>query len=144
MIRWLPSDSNVSDGVKKGKVAKKMKTRQNYLTGVLESSSDTLHGQDESIFEPRSVITCGIQLYQFISRFRFHVLLRNMRPQSHMVVRVPDSLQCISLSHVQCRDVGITETKPLLQVQVSFQKILVPSNLIKQIKKRKMLQYFLS
>ena len=99
------------------------------LTGVLESSSNAFHGQDEGVFESRGVVARGVQLHEFGSRFRFHVLLGDVWPQLHMVVWVADSLQCVRLGHVQCRDVGITETKPLLQVQVAFEKILVPGNL---------------
>lgn len=105
------------------------------LTSVLKSSSNTFHGQDEGVFEPRCVVTSRVQLDEFVSRFGFHILLGDMWPQLHMVVWVADSLQRVCLAHVQRCDVGITQTKTLLQVQVSLEKILVSGNLSKRQKK---------
>jgi hypothetical protein len=46
-----------------------------------------------------------------------------------MVVRVADSLHRVSLADIQGGDVGIAEAKALLQVEITFEKILVSSNL---------------
>lgn len=46
-----------------------------------------------------------------------------------MVGRISDPFQCICLADIESGDVRITQAKSLLQVGVSFKKILVSSNL---------------
>jgi hypothetical protein len=46
-----------------------------------------------------------------------------------MVVWVADPLQGVGLADVHGGDVGVTEAEPLLQVEITFKKIPVPSNL---------------
>ena len=102
------------------------------LTGILHSGGNTFHGQDKSVFEPRSVLTRGIKRHKLCSRSaRIHFLLRHMWPYLHIIARVANPLQCIDLAHIKGCYVCIAKTEPLLQVRVSFQEILVPSNLQK-------------
>lgn len=102
------------------------------LTSVLQTSCNTLHGQNKGVFQSRRILASRVKLDQFISRFariHFHDLLGETWAHLHAVARVSDALQGIYLAHVEDRDVWITERKPLSQVRVSLKELLVPSNL---------------
>lgn len=105
------------------------------LTGVLQACSNTLHRQDEGILQTRGILTCWVQVHKFISCFAyFHKLLGDVRTHLHMVVWIPDSLQCVGLANIQGSNVGISQPESLFQVGVPFKKILVSSSLPAQRK----------
>lgn len=100
------------------------------LTGVLQTGSNALHGQDEGILQPRRVLTRRVQRHELSSRLaRVHHFLGQMGAQRNMVIWVTDPLQCVCLADIHGGDVCVTEAEPLLQVGITFKKILVPSNL---------------
>lgn len=101
------------------------------LTGVLHSSCNSFHGQDESVFQPGRILACGIKHHQLGGWFaRFHNLLGQMGSHLHVVAGVADALQGVCLTHVECGDIRIAESEPLPQVGISFEKILVSSDLM--------------
>jgi hypothetical protein len=100
------------------------------LTGVLQTGSNALHGQDEGVLQPRGVLAGRVQRHKLGSRLAcVHDLLGKMGPQSDVIVWVADPLQCVGLADVHGGDVRVTESEPLLQVGITFKKILVSSNL---------------
>lgn len=97
------------------------------LTGVLHASSNSLHGENQGVFQTRGIFTCWVQSHKFISWFAF--LFRNVL---HIIVWITDTFQCISLENIHGGDVRITQPESLLQVRVSFKNFLVPSHLPEQ------------
>lgn len=71
------------------------------LAGVLQASGNTLHGQDEGILQTGGVVTRRVQLHELIGRVaRLHDLLRDVRPQLHIVGWVSDPFECVCLANV--------------------------------------------
>jgi len=118
--------------IRKQKPEKKNKKgdRNRGLTSVLQTSSNTLHGENESVFQTRSILTCWVKCYEFISRFTYlYRLFGDVRTQLHVVVWITNAFQCVCLAHIQGGDVRITQPKSLLQVWISFKKISMASHL---------------
>ena len=100
------------------------------LTGVLQTSSNTLHGQDKGVLQPRGVLAGRVQRHELGSRLAcVHDLLGKMGAQRDVVVWVADPLQCVGLADIHGGDVCVTQAEPLLQIEITFKKVLVPSNL---------------
>ena len=76
------------------------------LASVLHASSYTLHCQNKGILETRSILAFRVEFYQLCCWIaRFHVILGQMWPQLHMVVRLTDSLQSVGLQDIESCDV---------------------------------------
>lgn len=100
------------------------------LTSVLHPGSNALHGQDEGVLQPRRVLAGRVQLHELRGRLvPVHDLLGQVGAQRDMVVWVADALHCVGLADVHGGDVCVTEAETLLQVEITFKKIPVPSNL---------------
>ncbi|KVH88816.1 hypothetical protein Ccrd_025409 [Cynara cardunculus var. scolymus] len=82
-----------------------MQHRAGCSTGVLHSSHDPLHGQDQGVLETGAIVTHRVKLHEFSRRLsRFHYIFRQTWSHRHIIAWVSDPLQCVCLEHVKGRD----------------------------------------